>query len=219
MRTSTLTTPWPTRFLLTAALLLYLSLVIAGGTHIARAQGINAGHEASGTLQSYVALRDALVALLQEIRAARLEANVAQAGSDAYAVQFQRKVIEYTNDERIKRNLKPLGADGALAAIAGAHAADMQARGFFSHTNKEGCDPGCRIDAAGYQWRSYAENLHWMSGYDLAPSEAAAQVVNDWMDSKRHRENMLNGKLSKIGVGVAVKGDTVYTTAEYALPR
>ncbi len=145
---------------------------------------------------------------------------VAQVQSNStFAKEFELKVIEYTNAERSKQGLKPLTADTTLTKIAQNHSADMLANNYFSHTNKSGCDPRCRIDAANYKWQSYGENIYWMSGFTLTASESARKVVDGWMNSAGHRANILSAKFTKIGVGVDVKDKKLYTTADYALPK
>ena len=123
------------------------------------------------------------------------------------------------NAERAKEGLPPLVAEVKLAGIARAHSADMLANNYFSHTNKIGCGAGCRLDKAGYAWRSYGENIHWMSGYALSAAETANKVVQAWMNSSGHRANILKSSFTKVGVGIAIEGSKIYTTADYTLPR
>lgn len=137
----------------------------------------------------------------------------------SFASEFQQKVIEYTNAERSAQGLTLLVADAKLASIAHKHSADMLTNNYFSHTSKDGCSAKCRLDSAKYAWQSYGENIYWMSGYDQTASEAARMVVDGWMSSSGHRANILNAKFTNIGIGVAAKGNTIYTTADYTLPK
>lgn len=146
-------------------------------------------------------------------------AERADSNATSFQSQFEQKVIEYTNIERTKEGLASLNADAKLAAIAEKHSADMLANDFFSHTNKSGCDTRCRLDAAQYKWQSYGENIQWMSGYTQTASEAAHKVVDGWLNSAGHRANILNAKFTHVGVGVDMEGTTIYTTADYALPK
>ena len=123
------------------------------------------------------------------------------------------------NTERSKNGLAPLAADTRLAAVARAHSADMLAQNYFEHTNLQGCDPACRLNAAGYAWQSYGENIHWMSGYTMTAADTAAKIVNDWMNSPGHRANILGASFTKVGVGIAIRGTKIDTTADYSLPR
>ena len=53
----------------------------------------------------------------------------------------------------------PVTWNDQLAKAAYDHALDMNQNNYFSHTGLNGSTAGQRITAAGYQWRSYGENL------------------------------------------------------------
>ena len=55
--------------------------------------------------------------------------------------------------------------------------------------------PADRLTAAGYAWRSYAENIAF--NY-----QTPAAVMSAWMGSSGHRSNILNGSLTEIGAAV-----------------
>lgn len=109
---------------------------------------------------------------------------------------LRQAVLDLTNAERAKAGCGPLKLDATLTAVADAHSADMAARSFFSHTNPDGLGPGDRIDASGYPYRSWAENI-------AAGQGSAAEVMNGWMNSSGHRANILNCGLEELGVGYA----------------
>ena len=136
-----------------------------------------------------------------------------------FGTELEQLVVQGMNAERTKNGLTLLVADTKLASIARAHSQDMLAKNYFSHTNLNGCTAGCRLNAAGYAWRSYGENIHWMSGYNLSAADSANKIVTDWMNSLGHRANILGSQFTAVGVGVAAQGSKVYTTADFALPR
>jgi uncharacterized protein YkwD len=107
------------------------------------------------------------------------------------------------NAERVARGLRPLRAQSGLARAAGAFAAEMNALKFFDHTSPTGSTMLSRVRAAGYMRRaatwSIGENIGWGSG-TLATPRAAVQ---GWMNSPPHRENLLNGRFTEIGIGIA----------------
>jgi uncharacterized protein YkwD len=74
----------------------------------------------------------------------------------------------------------------------------MSTRNYFSHTTPEGVPFDHRIRNAGYS-RPGAENI-------AKGSTTAAQTMQLWMNSHGHRANILNCKLTKLGVGVATAG-------------
>ncbi|MCX4821153.1 sigma-70 family RNA polymerase sigma factor [Streptomyces sp. NBC_01142] len=116
-----------------------------------------------------------------------------EAGGDRAA--FVHQVTQLVNAERAKRGCAPVSANGRLVAAAQRHSEDMAARHYFSHTSPGGTDPGDRIDAAGYPWRTYGENI-------ARGHQSPADVMNGWMNSPGHRANILNCAFREIGIGV-----------------
>jgi uncharacterized protein YkwD len=80
----------------------------------------------------------------------------------------------------------------------------MQTLNYFSHTAKDGSDPGTRITKAGYTWRAYGENIAF--GY---PDEQA--VMDGWIHSEGHCKNIMSPNFKEMGAGRA--GD--YWTQEF----
>jgi uncharacterized protein YkwD len=128
-------------------------------------------------------------------------------------------VLQYTNDARVQKNLPPLAYNALLQRVAQDHSLDMLTQNYFDHTDKNGCSPSCRISNAGYVWQSVGENIHEMSGYNLAPEDTAHKIVNDWLNSPEHRDNLLSARYTEVGIGIAGQGSTIYTTADYGLAR
>lgn len=88
----------------------------------------------------------------------------------------------------------PLAMNDELRCAARNHSMDMAVRGYFSHTSPDGDGPGDRIEAAGYEYSWWGENIAW--GY---PSPDA--VVNGWMNSPGHCANIMRPEFTEIGVG------------------
>lgn len=118
------------------------------------------------------------------------------------------RVLDLTNAQRSLAGLEPLTFSGLLSEAAVAHCQDMENNGFFSHTGSDGSDAGIRITRTGYQWSAYGENI--AQGF-TTPED----VVNAWMNSPHHRENILNSQFTQLGVGVV--DDT--WAQEFARPR
>ncbi|MFD9301454.1 sigma-70 family RNA polymerase sigma factor [Streptomyces sp. NPDC060048] len=105
------------------------------------------------------------------------------------------QVIALVNSERAAAGCGPLKEDAQLRTAAQGHSDDMARRDFFSHTNPDGADPGKRTTAAGYRWSTYGENI-------ARGQQTPAQVMDSWMKSQGHRENILNCSFKDIGVGI-----------------
>lgn len=105
-------------------------------------------------------------------------------------------VLSAVNARRASAGVPALTTNQTLQQMAQAHAADMVAKGYFSHTDPQGVTFQQRITASGYVGSANAENLGLTSG-------AAVEVVAGWMDSEGHKLNMLNSQYGAVGVGVA----------------
>ena len=133
----------------------------------------------------------------------------AQPGQSVEA-QVEDAILRYTNQERVAAGVAPLVRNGLLTTVARAHSLDMKERDFFSHTNPDRLTPFQRMDAAGYSYRSAAENIAASSSYTLAsnPDEVGRHLVQDlWMNSRGHRETLISPKYTEIGIGVVYDPD------------
>ncbi|NER08303.1 MAG: hypothetical protein F6K17_40045, partial [Okeania sp. SIO3C4] len=107
---------------------------------------------------------------------------------------FINRVVELTNQERTQLGLSSLSTDPLLGQAAQTHTENMALQDFFEHTGLDGLSAGDRIEATGYDFSAWAENI--AAGY-LTPEE----VVEGWMNSPGHRANILDPNLQEIGVG------------------
>ena len=123
------------------------------------------------------------------------------------------------NVERGRYGVAAFSVDPRLTDLARAHSADMLANNYFSHTDKGGCSAQCRLQKAGYAYRSFGENIYMESGRTLTPLQVATRIVSAWMQSAGHRQNILNAQYTVSGVGIASSGTRLYATSLYALPR
>lgn len=86
-----------------------------------------------------------------------------------------------------------LSWNDALTQAARVHSEDMMAHDFFSHTGSDGSSAGVRASAAGYVWRTWAENI-------AAGQPTVASVIDAWMGSDGHCANIMNASLRDIGL-------------------
>jgi uncharacterized protein YkwD len=115
--------------------------------------------------------------------------------TDASAASARAAVLCLVNVERVARGVAPVAPESRLEAAATAHAVDMRVRSFFNHTNPDGASPGDRISAAGYTWSSYGENIAY-------GQRTPAAVMEAWMRSTGHCQNILSPRVTEIGIGV-----------------
>jgi len=107
------------------------------------------------------------------------------------------------NGERADHGLAPLAVNAKLTSAASAYAQDLVTGSYFSHTGRDGSGVFERIERTGYlpedrAWR-IGENLAWGTGALATP----AAIMQAWMNSPGHRDNILNGRYREIGIGVA----------------
>lgn len=76
-------------------------------------------------------------------------------------------------------------------------ATDMMARGYFEHTAPSGKEFFEWIDESGYAYSIAGENL--AANFNTISPEA---MVEAWMGSKLHRDNVLDERYSETGLGV-----------------
>lgn len=89
----------------------------------------------------------------------------------------------------------------------------LNSPGYFAHRSPAGERAGDRISAEGYRWARFAENI-------ARGQDSAAEVVDDWMHSPSHRDNILDCSLRELGVGRAFDtGGTPYWVQNFASPR
>ncbi|GAA2142225.1 sigma-70 family RNA polymerase sigma factor [Actinomadura napierensis] len=129
----------------------------------------------------------------------------------APASSIEQQVVRLVNQNRAKAGCRPLRVSPALHKAAQAHAQDMASRRALDHRGAGGDDPGDRITAAGFRWSAWAENI--AQGQASPPA-----VVTAWMNSAGHRANILNCRLTMIGVGVVHGSGGPWWTQDFATP-
>src|SRR5699024_5408481 len=99
--------------------------------------------------------------------------------------EFEKEVVSLTNKEREKNGLQPLKADAELSVVARDKSKDMRSNGYFAHNSPTYGSPFDMMKSYGISYRTAGENI---ARGQRTPSE----VVNAWMNSQGHRENILN---------------------------
>ncbi|TDC79783.1 CAP domain-containing protein [Streptomyces hainanensis] len=114
--------------------------------------------------------------------------------STAPETAMAEAVLTLVNEERANAGCQPLTLDTGLSRLAADFSLDMANRGFFDHTDPDGLTPWDRALTAG---------IANLGGENIARGQQDAQAVMDaWMDSEGHRENILNCEFRTLGVGV-----------------
>ncbi|WP_245687482.1 CAP domain-containing protein [Streptacidiphilus griseoplanus] len=120
------------------------------------------------------------------------------------------RVLDLVNEERWRAGCGPLVLDRRLSESARRHSGDMAYWHHISHRGSDGTAPVDRIRRTGFRAKAWGENV--ASGY-----RTADQVMDAWMASPGHRENILNCRYKRMGIAHAEPGD--YWTQDFAAPR
>jgi uncharacterized protein YkwD len=125
---------------------------------------------------------------------------------------LENSVITLVNQKRAagavcggvsKPPVPALTKDTRLRCAARKHSKDMGKNNFFSHTGSNGSTFAQRITKSGYTWTAAGENI-------AAGQTTAAAVVNAWMSSTGHCNNIMSSKYKHIGVGYYYNVNATY---------
>jgi hypothetical protein len=105
------------------------------------------------------------------------------------------QVIDQTNSQRAQLGLAPLQTSHALTQAAIAKANDMFLSNYWAHISPAGTTPWVFIRNAGYQYSVAGENL-------ARDFDTTNPMINAWMASSTHRDNIVNPRYQDIGVAV-----------------
>src|SRR3989339_1571593 len=105
------------------------------------------------------------------------------------------KLYQLTNEQRQKNNLPSLSLNSALSLAAQRKAENMFQENYWSHYSPDGKTPWDFILGAGYQYEYAGENL----AKNFLFSNG---VVDAWMDSTTHRENILKKEYTEVGYAI-----------------
>jgi uncharacterized YkwD family protein len=114
--------------------------------------------------------------------------------------QFERQVVELTNQERAKNGLPALKIDTELSKVAREKSNDMKAKNYFSHTSPTYGSPFDMMKQFGIDYRAAGENI-------AMGQRTPEEVVKAWMNSEGHRKNILSSNFTHIGVGHNANGN------------
>ena len=116
----------------------------------------------------------------------------------------ESQMIHLINSIRSSRGLQLLNPNPILNSIARSRSQDMLNRNYFSHYTPEGKNIFNILVENGIMYAMGAENLSQASPPSWGSPET---VVNSWMNSSRHRANLLNPHYGQLGLGVIDSGN------------
>lgn len=114
-----------------------------------------------------------------------------------------QRVHELVNVERKRAGLNPLKLAEKLCVTARWHAVDMAVGNYFEHRDRQGRTVGERLASFGYHYRYCGQNI-------AAGQQSAEEVVQAWMKSPGHRENILRREFREVGIAYVQNPNSRY---------
>ena len=122
--------------------------------------------------------------------------EVTTSADDADAMK--QDIADRTNALRKENGVAALRVNGRLMQAAQVRADEMAAHTVYSHTRPNGGKFNTVTDCP-----YMAENIHRIADWTMSNQTLAERAATDWYASTVHHKNMVNPKLSEIGVGLA----------------
>ncbi len=131
----------------------------------------------------------------------------------AQANAIERRAFDQTNVIRVQNGLPPLEWDADVCRMARDHSENMSRQAFFAHTTPDGKRLRDRARLVGILGFSVlAENIAYNQGYE----DPGAFAVERWMQSPKHRANILSPEFRAMAIGSFVAPDgVVYLTQTF----
>ncbi len=104
-------------------------------------------------------------------------------------------LLNETNNRRQQNSVGTVQLNDQLSDAARRKSANMFTEQYWAHVSPSGKDPWSFISAAGYNFLFAGENL----ARDFGDSKA---VVDAWMNSPTHRDNLLNSRYKDVGFAI-----------------
>lgn len=112
-------------------------------------------------------------------------------------------VLKLVNRERMAKGLQPLAMNGKLQKASDVRATEIITH--FDHKRPSGSSCYTALDEQQLSYQASGENI--AAGYGHADA-----VMQGWMESQGHRENILNAKYTHMGAGYTTSSQNGYRT-------
>jgi uncharacterized protein YkwD len=126
--------------------------------------------------------------------------------------------VAQINASRAAYGFGPVALDGAISAVAYAHAYDQAANGYFSHTGLDGSTRDSRLRAGGISYSWSGENACYLVGRSLIATLDwchAAFMAEPYPGQFNHIANVLSPNATRVGVGIAQVGSKIVIVWDY----
>ncbi len=128
--------------------------------------------------------------------------NIPNLTTEERIKQEELLMVQLVNEERAKYDLQPLQISDKLMKTSKEKAEDMAKNNYYSHTSPNGYNMARDLNVA--------ENINLNGG-------GAEGNMSDWLNSKGHRNNILNKDYKYIGVAISQSDDgTFYAVQQFS---
>ncbi len=168
------------------------------------------------------------------------ETTTTAVSTELNETRVERLIHEYVNERRSAHGLPAMAWDWRLQDIANYHSRDMVRNDYFAHESPDGNtmeqryfqhEYDCEVPTGNGEYATGGENIAYTyyeermrsddgtTHYYDTNRELARGIVNQWMNSTGHRENILRDYWQNEGIGVEVtetsEGTRVYATQNF----
>jgi uncharacterized protein YkwD len=130
------------------------------------------------------------------LSAATTTTAIAGCGSMKEASALEAGMLEWINQQRAERGLKPYKRSGVLDRAAEFHACDMAKYDYFAHSRSGGPKLGSRMKAAGYRLKAGSENIAYTQ------QKKVSSAASLWRNSPPHWHAIIDPTMRDIGLSV-----------------
>ena len=106
----------------------------------------------------------------------------------------EKEVFDLINKQRTNNGLAALKNDSEVQRVARIKAQDMVDNNYFSHTSPTYGSPFDMLKSFKISYKTAGENI--------AGNSSNSSAVTAWMNSSRHKANILNSNFNYTGIGV-----------------
>jgi len=136
------------------------------------------------------------------------------------ALEQRIAVLIAEEREKIDAKARPLAIDPELTEIARDRASDMAAKNYLAHAAPDGQTSATLLMDRDPRFQGLlGENMaaeHYVNQTGVDVNAFARAIVDQWLKSPQHHDNLAFADYNLTGIGAAVNGDTVYVTELFA---
>jgi uncharacterized protein YkwD len=117
---------------------------------------------------------------------------------------LEEQAFALVNEQRLLQHLEPLSWDLEMLYLAREHSENMARLNFFSHIGRDGKLPDDRANDIGIEdCGGIGENIAFNQGV----KNNIEVAIQGWTNSQHHKENLLDKKWTRSGIGIAQTSD------------